>query len=69
MVKLIGSLADRITRLAAPSVTADAAAVCYDEYSHCATGCSWSRNRLAYDRICNGIYQYTWYADCGTCAD
>ncbi|KOT41658.1 hypothetical protein ADK41_09955 [Streptomyces caelestis] len=71
MLKHIEAMGARMVALVAPSLTAEAAAaeVCYDEYSHCARGCNWGRNRLAYDRICNGQYRYTWYADCGTCAD
>ncbi|MES4904072.1 MULTISPECIES: hypothetical protein [unclassified Streptomyces] len=72
MLKWIETMGARMVARAVPSATADAAAAaCYDEYSHCQTNkCSplpW-QDRIAYDRICNGVYQYTWYASCGTCA-
>ncbi|MBC2906764.1 hypothetical protein [Streptomyces cupreus] len=71
MLKFIENIGARVVARVAPSVTADAAAeACWNEYSHCQTNrCSlpW-QDRIAYDRICNGVYQYTWLASCGTCA-
>ncbi|MGW6740124.1 hypothetical protein ACWGDX_05110 [Streptomyces sp. NPDC055025] len=70
MLKIIETMGTRMVGMVAPSVTAAAApAACYDQYSHCDSSCSFWQDRLAYDRICNGVYQYTWYAGCGTCAD
>jgi hypothetical protein len=71
VLKSIGSLGARLVARVVPSITAEAAAAaCTNVYSHCATGeCAiYWQDRIAYDRFCDGKYQYTWYADCGSCA-
>ncbi|MBT2369918.1 hypothetical protein J7E88_32755 [Streptomyces sp. ISL-10] len=70
MFKFIEALSDRIVSFTAPAIDAEAAAQdCRNVYSHCDPQCTFWRNRLAYDKICDGRYVGTWYAACGTCAD
>ncbi len=71
MLTQVARISDRLVRLVAPAVKAEAAAAaCTNQYC-CCVGCSgglpW-QDRIRYDRICNGVYQYSWYATCGSCA-
>ncbi len=70
MVTKLQQLGDLMLRKVTPPITAKADPVysCSNEYCCCLGGCPFSQKKIKYDRICNGVYQYSWYASCGSCA-
>lgn len=70
MVRQLDRLGQWMVSRVAPEVKADAAAAaCYTVTCCCVSGCAlfW-QNKLKYDRICNGVFQYSYYSSCGACA-
>lgn len=70
MFRKLQQLGDLMVRkVTLPIVAEAAAAACYNQYCCCIGGCPFGRNKIKYDRICNGQYQYSWETACGACAD
>ncbi|RSN71323.1 hypothetical protein [Actinomadura sp. WAC 06369] len=70
MVKQLERLGERLVHMVAPPVPAEAAAAaCYNQYCCCISGCTlpW-QNKIKYDRICDGVRQYSWETSCGACS-